>query len=73
MNVLKIIGNNIRKYRKKVGLSQEQLADLAELHRTYIGGVERGERNVSALNIFKIAKALKIQPHKLLLANIDET
>ncbi|MCK4427777.1 MAG: helix-turn-helix transcriptional regulator [candidate division Zixibacteria bacterium] len=64
--MLKIIGDNIRYYRKKAGLSQEKLAELTGLHRTYIGSVERGERNISALNITKIAYALKVEPHVLL-------
>ena len=72
MNLLKNIGNNIRKWRKNAGLSQEKLADLAGLHRTYIGAVERGERNISAINIAKIASALKIKPHVLLLDNTRE-
>jgi len=47
-------------------LSQEKLAERADLHWTYIGGIERGERNVSLLNIVKIAKALQITPSELL-------
>ena len=47
-------------------MSQEELGDLAGLDRTYVGGIERGERNVSALNIAKLAKALKVKPEKLL-------
>jgi transcriptional regulator with XRE-family HTH domain len=66
MNILNVIGNNVREYRKKLGLSQEELADLSGVHRTYIGAVERGEKNISALSIAKIAKALKIKPDKLL-------
>lgn len=67
MEIQKVIGNNVRNYRKKMGLSQEELGDLAGLDRTYIGGIERGERNVSAVNIAKIAKALKVKPEKLLM------
>jgi len=66
MNILITIGNNIRVYRKKLGFSQEGLADVSGVHRTYIGAVERGEKNISALSIAKIAKALKIKPEKLL-------
>ena len=62
-----MIGNNVRNYRKQQGLSQEELGDLADLDRTYVGGIERGERNVSALNIAKLAKALKVKPEKLLV------
>jgi transcriptional regulator with XRE-family HTH domain len=49
----------MRSRRQQAGISQEDLADLAGLHRTYIGGIERGERNVSIDNIEKIARALK--------------
>lgn len=66
MSILKTIGNNIRTYRKKLGISQEELGALAGLDRTYVGSVERGERNVSAINIERIAKALKVKPEKLL-------
>ena len=58
MSRLKTLGENIAKYRLEKGLSQEKLADAAGLHRTYIGGIERGERNVSLENIQRIAAAL---------------
>jgi transcriptional regulator with XRE-family HTH domain len=73
MTILKQIGSNIRKLRLKANLSQEQLAELASLHRTYIGAVERGERNVSAVNIGRIAKALRVSPHVLLMEHSDVT
>ena len=60
------VGANIRRYRTKLGLSQEALADCCGLHRTYIGSVERGERNLSLDNIVKVARALQIQPSDLL-------
>lgn len=47
--------------RRERGLSQEELADLADLHRTYIGSVERGERNVSIDSMERIARALKVE------------
>jgi transcriptional regulator with XRE-family HTH domain len=62
----KIFGKNIRMLRQQKGLSQEALADECGLHRTYIGGVERGERNVSLLNIVALAKALDVTPDNLL-------
>jgi transcriptional regulator with XRE-family HTH domain len=56
----------VRKRRLDLGLSQEKLAERANLHWTYIGGIERGERNVSLLNIVKIAKALNVTASALL-------
>jgi transcriptional regulator with XRE-family HTH domain len=55
-------GKRLRELRQKADLSQEELADLATLDRSYIGGVERGQRNVSLVNIYRIARALKIKP-----------
>ena len=48
-------------------LTQEQLADLCDLHRTYVGAIERGDRNVSLKNIVIIAQALNVEPSELLL------
>ena len=59
-------GKNLRVIRKSRNLSQEKLADLCGLDRSYIGGVERGERNIALLNIIKIAEALKVKPSDLL-------
>jgi len=67
MSILNIIGNNIKYYRKALDMSQEKLAENSGLHRTYIGAVERGEKNISANNIAKIAKVLGIEPYVLLL------
>lgn len=60
------LGQKIREKRMALGMSQEELANFAGLHRTYIGSVERGERNVSLQNIVAIAKALSISPSELL-------
>jgi transcriptional regulator with XRE-family HTH domain len=71
MNINKLFGNNVRKQRLAKGISQEQLAALTNLHRTYIGGIERGERNPSLINIMKISKALNISIPSL-FKGIDE-
>lgn len=60
-----LLGQNIKKYRYLKGVSQEQLAELSGLHRTYIGAVERGERNISVDNIEKICNALEIHIKEL--------
>jgi len=59
INIAKLIGNRIRKKRIELGLSQEMLGEMCELHRTYIGAVERGEKNVTVITLIKIAKVLK--------------
>lgn len=61
-----LFGNNLRRLRQASGLSQDELAARAGLHRTYVGSVERGHRNVSLANIFALAKALACDPRELL-------
>jgi len=61
-----MLGANIKKYRNKRDISQERLAEITGLHRTYIGSTERGERNISIKNIEKIANALSIEVFELL-------
>ncbi len=65
-DINKEVGFNIRELRISRGLSQENLAALADLHRTYIGQVERGEKNIGLRNLEKIAKALKVSIKDLL-------
>jgi ribosome-binding protein aMBF1 (putative translation factor) len=63
--IQKRFGEHVREIRKRKGLSQEALALASELDRTYIGGVERGERNISLVNIYRIAEALGLEPREL--------
>lgn len=58
-------GLKVRSLREERGFSQEELAERADLHRNYVGGVERGERNVGLENIVKLAKALSVSPKEL--------
>lgn len=62
-----IVATNIRRYRKARGVSQQDFALEIEMDRTYFGGIERGERNVSIDNIERIAKGLGIPPSALLI------
>lgn len=66
MDVRKKVGLNVRRAREALGISQEELADRAEIHRTYISGVERGVRNPTITVLDKIAKALRVKPGALL-------
>ncbi len=70
--VLLFFGKHLKKLRLQQKISQEQLALLAELDRTYISGIERGKRNVSLLNLFKLAKSLDISVSELICFKIEE-
>ena len=65
-NILIEFGERVRKIRKEKGLSQEELAYKADLHRTYIGMIERAEKNITLINIEKIANALEVEVKQLL-------
>lgn len=67
--ILVTFGERVRKFRKEKGFSQEQLAFKAGLHRTYIGMIERAEKNITLLNIEKIANALDVNLQKLFSPN----
>jgi transcriptional regulator with XRE-family HTH domain len=65
-NILEIFGDNVQKYRKEKQISQEKLAELAGVHRTYVGMIERAEKNITLRNMEKIAKALNLEIKDLL-------
>lgn len=65
-DVLIKFGEKVRDIRKEKGLSQEQLSFKAELHRTYIGMIERAEKNITLVNIEKIANALEVSINDLM-------
>ena len=64
--LVRVFAKNVRSRREALGLSQEQLAERAGLHRTYIGMLERSEKNVTIYNIERIANALSVRPSTLL-------
>ncbi len=68
---VKGFGLRVRYFRKRLGISQDDLADKADMHRTYIGAIERGERNISLLNILRLADALEITVKELFDEDID--
>ena len=67
MDIVKVFGKNVRKFRTKLGISQEKFAELAGLHRTYISDIERFQRSISLENIQKIADALQIETYQLFI------
>jgi len=71
MTLREKFGAAVRARREDLGFSQEQLAELAGMHRTYVGSIERGERNVSLENIVKLCEALQIKP-SVLMGSLDE-
>lgn len=72
MSLILVFASNLRALRLARGYSQEKLAEIVDLHRTYISGLERGTRNISIRNIEKIALALGVSPVDL-LTEIDES
>jgi len=72
-NARRIFAQKLRQIRQIKGLSQEELADIAGLHRTYVGSVERSERNVSIDNMERLANALEVDITELLRKEPDDT
>lgn len=67
MDIVKVFGNNLKKYRISMGLSQEAFADRCGMHRTYISAIECYRRSISLENIQRIADALEVETYKLFL------
>jgi len=68
----KIVGLNVRRLRHARGMSQEALAHEVDVHRTYIGGIERGERNLSLRSVERLAKAIGVEPIELLTEQLGQ-
>ena len=62
----RIVGRNLRRYRQERGLSQEEFADVVGVHRTYLGGLERGERNLTLRSLERIAERIQLDAMELL-------
>lgn len=67
MDIIKVFGNNLKKYRTAMGLSQEAFADKCAMHRTYISAIECHRRSISLENIQRIADALGIETYRLFI------
>ena len=65
MDIVRVFGSNVRRYRELKGISQEKLAEMSGLHRTYISDIERFQRSISLSNVQKIADALGIETYLL--------
>jgi len=72
-DILRLVGEQIREHRKSIGLSQEELGERADVHYTYIGGLERGQRNISLANLYKISTSLGIELKELVDINNPKT
>ena len=72
MDILRVFGTNLRKYRNELGVSQEKFAEMCKLHRTYISDIERFQRSISLDNIQKIADALQVETYKLFMEDNND-
>ncbi len=67
MDIVRVFGSNLKKYRTAIGLSQEAFAEKCGLHRTYISAIECFRRSIALENVQRVAEALEIEPYKLFL------
>lgn len=72
VKITQTLSENVRNFRKEKNISQESLADICDLHRTYIGAVERGERNVTLSTLEIIAKSLGVSVPELLTKKVPK-
>lgn len=72
MDIVKVFGANVKKYRMQLGISQEKFADKCGLHRTYISAIECCRRSISLENIQRIADALGVETYKLFMESNEE-
>lgn len=72
MDVVQLLGENVRRYRKLRGMTQEQLALDAQMERSYVSDLERGTRNPSVRALGRLAEALDVEPHQLLMPAPDD-
>lgn len=72
MDIVKVFGDNLRKYRSRLGLSQEAFADKCGLHRTYISAIECYRRSIALENIQRIADALGVEVYKLFIESGEQ-
>lgn len=73
MDIIKVFGDNLKKYRTAMSISQEAFAEKCGMHRTYISAIECYRRSISLDNIKRIADALNIEAYKLLIENKEDT
>lgn len=71
MDIIRVFGANVKRYRQAIGLSQEMFAEKCGLHRTYISAIECYRRSISLENVQRIADTLGVETYKLFVANID--
>lgn len=69
MDIIRVFGNNLRRYRVEKGISQEKFAEISGLHRTYISAIERYRRSISLENVQRIADALEVETFRLFIDN----
>lgn len=72
MDIVRVFGSNLKRYRTALGLSQEAFAEKCGLHRTYISAIECYRRSIALENVQRIADALEIEPYKLFVEDKDE-